>query len=252
MIMKPKYVDFHTHLELYPDIESAIAECDNLSIATLTVTNTPKTFLRNFNLAKKSGFVRAGLGMHPQLVAERYCEIELFERLLPNTRYVGEVGLDAGSQHRESIEIQRHIFEKVLKACARERGKILSVHSVRATKTVLDMIEEHLPRETGNIVLHWFSGTKMDLNRAIALGCYFSVNQAMLMSEKGRTAVAEIPMSRMLTETDGPFILQGNTPIRPGDVRHAVDRIAKLHHKTHDEIRKRILSNLNSLITEKM
>lgn len=250
--MRPKYVDLHTHLDLYPDLDAAIAECDKRDTATLTVTNTPGTFLRNKDAASGSGFVRVGLGMHPQHVAKRRDEIELFEKLLPGASYVGEVGLDAGPRHCGSFDVQRLAFERVLKACARERGKILSVHSVRAANAVLDMIEEHLPREAGKIVLHWFSGSADDLKRAIDLGCFFSVNEAMLASGKGRRTVAEIPMRRMLTETDGPFVQRGNAPVRPGDVGRAIDGIAEIKRKTHDEIRKETLRNLFFLVKEKI
>ena len=112
--MRPDYVDFHTHLDLYPDLPAAIAACDRRRTATLTVTTTPKAFARNRELADVSEFVRVGLGLHPQLVAERSGEIALFEKLLPRSRYVGEVGLDAGPRHFRSLELQKSIFERIL------------------------------------------------------------------------------------------------------------------------------------------
>ena len=151
--MRPDYVDFHSHLDLYPDLPAAIAACDRRRTATLTVTTTPKAFERNCELANVSEFVRVGLGLHPQLVAERSEEIELFEKLLPRSRYVGEVGLDAGPRYYRSLEIQKSIFERILRLCADHGGKILSVHSVRATKPVLDLLEKHLPLHQGTVVL---------------------------------------------------------------------------------------------------
>ena len=121
--MRPDYVDFHTHLDLYPDLRVAIAACDRRRTATLTVTTTPKAFVRNRELADVSEFVRVGLGLHPQLVAERSGEIALFEKLLPQSRYVGEVGLDAGPRHYRSLELQKSIFEHILRLCAKRRGE---------------------------------------------------------------------------------------------------------------------------------
>jgi TatD DNase family protein len=72
---------------------------------------------------------------------------------------------------------------------------------------VLDVIERHLPRNRGVAVLHWFTGTKAEARRAAALGCYFSINAEMMYSGRGRALVAELPMDRLLTETDGPFTL---------------------------------------------
>ena len=52
------------------------------------------------------------------------------------------------------------------------RRKILTVHSVRATKIVLDMIESHPPPTRGRVVVHWSTGSEIRRD----LGCYLSIN----------------------------------------------------------------------------
>ena len=94
--MRPLWVDFHCHLDLYPDHASLVAESDRERVATLAVTTTPKAWRRNREVAAGSDYVRVALGLHPQLVAERASELLLFEKFLPETRYVGEIGLEAG------------------------------------------------------------------------------------------------------------------------------------------------------------
>jgi TatD DNase family protein len=111
---RPRWVDMHCHLDLFPNHREIIAECDREEIATLTVTTTPKAWLKNQALASDSKYVRVALGLHPQLVAERADEIKLFERYLSEARYVGEVGLDAGPQYYRSIEAQERVFERYL------------------------------------------------------------------------------------------------------------------------------------------
>lgn len=247
--MRPDYVDFHTHLDLYPDLARAIATCDRKRVATLAVTTTPKAFERNVELSSDSDFVRVGLGLHPQLVAQRHHEIDLFEALLPRTRYVGEVGLDRGPAHYRSFELQRSIFARVLRACAEDGGKILSLHSVRATKPVLDMLDEHLPPDRARVVLHWFNGSRTDVRRAVERGCYFSINEGMLRSVNGERVLRDIPKDRVLTETDGPFIVRGDKPIEPGDVLRAVEMLAASLETPIEGIRRQILSNFRSLVT---
>ena len=247
--MRPDYVDFHTHLDLYPDLPTAIAACDQRRTATLTVTTTPKAFARNRELADVSEFVRVGLGLHPQLVAERSGEIVLFEKLLQHSRYVGEVGLDAGPRHYRSLELQKSTFEQILRLCADEGGKILSIHSVRATKQVLDLLEMYLPSYRGTSVLHWFLGTVGEVRRGTELGCYFSVNEQMLSSPKGRRILLEIPENRLLTETDGPFVERDGQPISAGDVTRAVEMIANLKQRSVLNVQSLIIENLHSLIT---
>lgn len=246
--MRPNYVDFHTHLDLYPDLARAITACDRQRVATLAVTTTPKAFERNVELAAGSDFVRVGLGLHPQLVADRHTEIDLFESLLPRTRYVGEIGLDLGPAHYRSFELQQSIFGRILRACAKQGGKILSLHSVRATKPVLNMLDEYLPPDRAGVVLHWFCGSKADVRRAVDRGYYFSVNESMLASTTGLRVVREIPIDRVLTETDGPFLARENAPIKPGDVGRALEMTASSVGATTEDIRLQVLANLREIL----
>lgn len=247
--MRPDFVDFHCHLDLYPDLATAIAQCERCRAATLAVTTTPKAFTRNRQLAADSQFVRVALGLHPQLVEERAGELDLFERLLPETRYVGEVGLDAGPRHYRSLDVQKRVFRTILTLCAQSGGKIVSVHSVRAAKHVLDLIEECLPNSRGKVVLHWFTGSIAEARRGVELGCYFSVNERMLNSPKGRRVLREIPNERLLTETDGPFVERAGKPIEPGDVLPVVTEIARIREITIESIRAQVVTNLNALVT---
>jgi len=116
-----KLVDFHCHLDLYPDFEALVMESERLEIFTLAVTTTPKAWARNQMLASNTRYVRAALGLHPQLVAEHWREIDLWEKLLSETRYVGEVGLDAGPRYFSSMARQEKIFRQILRRCGRSR-----------------------------------------------------------------------------------------------------------------------------------
>src|SRR5882672_9500233 len=120
-------VDFHCHLDLYPDHEAAISRAEKSRTYTLSVTTTPKAWPRNCELTR-----------NPQLVAERAGELPLWERHLPETRYVGEVGLDAGPRYYKSLDVQKQIFQTILQRCAEAGGKIITVHSVRSASAVLD------------------------------------------------------------------------------------------------------------------
>lgn len=241
-------IDFHCHLDLYPEHEEAVARCERNGVFTLAVTTTPKAWPRNQELAAQTRHVRAALGLHPQLVAERGHEIALWKELLPRTRYVGEVGLDAGPRFYASFDRQKDVFVEVLTACAAASDKILTVHSVRATKVVLDMIEKHLPAARGRVVLHWFTGTVSEIRRAVDLGCYFSVNSEMLANERHATTNRAFPLNRVLTETDGPFTRTGARPAEPGDVWRAVEGLAALHGLDATDMGRWIGGNLKTLL----
>ena len=243
-------VDFHCHLDLYLDHAEAVARCERDGVFTLAVTTTPRAWPRNQELAAQTRHVRAALGLHPQLVAERSHEIALWKELLPQTRYVGEVGLDAGPKFYRSFERQKEVFVEVLTSCASASDKILTVHSVRATKVVLDMIEKHLPPTRGRVVLHWFTGTAAEIRRAVDLGCYFSVNAEMLANENRVVANRAFPLGRVLTETDGPFTRTGARPSLPSDVWRAVEGLASLHGLEPADVGREIAANLKALLEE--
>jgi TatD DNase family protein len=246
--MRSGLVDFHCHLDLYPDHAAAVQQCEADGVFTLAVTTTPKAWSRNQELAAPTRHVRAALGLHPQLVGERAQEITLWEELLPLTRYVGEVGLDAGPRFYKSFEKQKEVFARILTLCAKAGDKILTVHSVRATKTVLDMIEQHMPPERGRVVLHWFTGTVSEAKRANDLGCYFSINAEMLIGEKRRALVENLPQARLLTETDGPFTMTGSRPTTPNDVLFVVNELARMRSLVGVEMEMEIARNLKSLL----
>jgi TatD DNase family protein len=193
--------------------------------------------------------VRVALGLHPQLVAERESELPLFERLLSETRYVGEVGLDAGPRFYRSFDAQERVFERVLRACAEHGGKVLTVHSVRAVGKVLGHVERFLPPDRGRVVLHWFTGTPAEARRATALGCYFSINSEMLHSPKHRQLVVALPEDCLLTETDGPFVQVGGRPVRPREVAGTVEQLALVRGTSTETMARTVIANLRRLLT---
>ncbi len=243
-----KGVDFHCHLDLYPDHAAAIAQAESAGVYTLTVTTTPRAWPRNRELTEKTHYVRAALGLHPQLAEERADELPLWERYLSETRYVGEVGLDAGPRYYKSLDIQKRVFRTVLERCAEAGGKILTVHSVRTAGAVLEMIAKYLPAARGTVVLHWFTGSRSEARQAVALGCYFSVNTEMTRNERGRALIADLPVERLLTETDGPFTRIHGRPSHPMDALIVVDAIAQTRGTTSAIIAGAVRTNLGTLI----
>jgi TatD DNase family protein len=223
-------------------------EADSAGVFTLAVTTTPRAWPRNHELALRTRHVRAALGLHPQLVAERSNELDLWDQHLSETRYIGEVGLDAGPRFYKSIDLQKQVFQHVLRRCAEVGDKVITVHSIRAAKAVLDHVEAYLPSARGKVVLHWFTGTKNEAMRALDLGCFFSINAAMLENDRHASTVALIPLNRLLTETDGPFTKTGERPSKPSDVSLVVEGLSRLHCMSAIEFGAIIRDNLRTLL----
>lgn len=241
-------IDFHCHLDLYPSLEALVLRCETDKVFTLAVTTTPAAWERNRAAMKKTKYVRPALGLHPQLVAQRPNDRQLWEELLPQARYVGEVGLDASPRFYRSWEQQKETFEVVLRECAAAGGKILSIHSVRAAKAILDAIDARLPSRKGRAVLHWFTGTASEARRAVELGCYFSINPEMLRDDKHGALVRSLPRDRLLTETDGPFTATGTRPSEPTDVGDCLAELAKTLRMGQEDCASLLMRNLRQLV----
>jgi len=117
------------------------------------------------------------------LVGTRHRELPLLEELLGETRYVGEAGLDYVTRDPAERARQRQVFATILNCCASHGDKVLTIHSRRAADEVVAMLGADFP---GTAILHWFSGSSKTLAKAVAQGCFFSINPAMLESTGGR------------------------------------------------------------------
>jgi TatD DNase family protein len=238
-------IDFHCHLDLYPNPEREVRDVEAARVYVLSVTTTPKAWPRTAQLAKGHKRIRTALGMHPQLAHERHDELPIFEHLLPRVRYVGEIGLDGTPGYAEHSKIQTKVFASTLDLSARMGGRILTIHSRRAVDQVLDHLSAR--PDAGVPILHWFSGTQSQLRRAIDIGCWFSVGPAMLAGDKGRALAKAMPRDRILTETDGPFAGGPQHPLRPVDAWKAVHQLAALWDIPKKEAESQLLENLRDL-----
>lgn len=238
-------IDFHCHIDLYPNAAEVARECTHRKLYVLSVTTTPSAWKGTSALAQGASTIRTAIGLHPQLAAEREHELPLFDSCLSLTRYVGEVGLDGSDELRSTWDAQVRVFSHVLGRCKEAGGKILSIHSRRAASAVLDQLEQW--QGCGIPILHWFSGTFAELERAISLGCWFSVGPAMLKSKKGQGLAAQMPPDRVLTETDGPFAQMNDRNLSPWDVAISIQGLARLWRSSDEEAVRRVTDNLRKL-----
>jgi TatD DNase family protein len=239
-------IDLHCHLDLYPTPGRVIAEADKREMFVLAVTTTPKAFAGNLRLVDGRKRIRVAVGLHPELVATRHREVNDLCDLMPQTKYVGEVGIDGSPDHASSLNLQKDVFQTIVAHAETHGGKILSIHSRGAATQVLDIIEKRLSKSVP--VLHWFSGTKRELDRALSLGCWFSVGSAMARGRRGRELFAAIPSNRLLTETDGPFVTDGKQPLMPWHVETVLPVLSDLWTCSLDDANRKLHLNLRMLM----
>lgn len=238
-------IDFHCHLDLFSQPDLAASEAERAGIYVLSVTNTPKAFPKTAQIAKARQRMRTALGLHPQLVPERHDEVSLFVRLLPETQYVGEIGIDGGEGYVDHLDLQREVFERLLRACASEGGRVMSIHSRHASGEVIDCLRRW--PTAGTPILHWFTGSKRDAQAAASLGSWFSVGLPMLQSKRMAEVVATLPRDRILTETDAPFVSTQGTAYPVAALQEAVTRLSKIWGCSPKEVDAQLKSNLSRL-----
>lgn len=236
--------DTHLHLDLYKDYHKIIEEIESNSIYTISVTNAPSVFKKACEIVQGCKYIKTALGFHPELAKQRYYELESFSEFITETIYVGEVGLDFFNATNEEKIIQKKIFEKILFLCAKHPKKILSIHSRKAVEDVLALLGSTFP---GVIILHWFSGSLNSLKQALRNGFYFSINIPMLSSITGKRIVKEIPLHSLLLESDGPFVMINDRPVRPLDNKLVIEGIAQIKKIDFEEAERVMTDNFKKL-----
>jgi TatD DNase family protein len=237
-------IDMHCHIDLYKNPQEIIANCIEKDIYVLSVTTTPNAWEVTNKIAKNAKKIRTALGFHPQIIAQRYKEIELFDELLPNAKYVGEIGLDGSREYAASFNIQMSGFRHIIKSINKHSGKILSIHSRNAAEAVLSEIYN----VKGISILHWFSGNKTELDMAIKQECWFSIGLPMLASKKGRDIISHIPKEKILTETDGPFTSYQNNILQPWNIEYIYPLLSVLWNIPVNDTAQMIFSNFKKLL----
>lgn len=196
-----KLYDTHFHLDLQKEKKTALDEINKWKIYTIAVTNLPDLYKKEQGKIV-SPYVRLALGFHPELLSDYKHQIPLMWELLPQAKYVGEVGLDFSSSRH--VQEQVSFFEELIDRCLKDSNKIVSIHSRKSASTVIDIIGDNF---TFKPILHWFTGNKKELDIAVERGYYFSINASMIKSAKGKEIVDRVPKSQLLLETDRPFTI---------------------------------------------
>lgn len=191
--------DTHFHLDLQKNVKAAIEEINANKIYTIAMTNLPLLYEKEFKLYE-SPYIRMALGFHPELVGEYKKYIPLMWEKLKDARYIGEVGIDfTYSKYQKE---QSDFFLELIERCRNDKTKIISIHSRKAEKEVLEILGDSFSFKP---ILHWYSGEACLLKRAVEVGCYVSFNAQMLKSNKIKQFLAIAPQDRILLETDSPF-----------------------------------------------
>lgn len=257
--MEPKLFDAHVHLDLMSDAEDVARDAAARGLALFDCGVDPRDYDAAVQRDARFEAVMPGLGLHPWWLAYGRCgkaEIDLLCEFATCAPLIGEVGLDFSPRFAGTEGTQTEAFDRLCKALTGHPlpHRILSIHAVRAAGNVLDILERHGLLKAGQdspaIIFHWFSGTSDDLTRARAAGCYFSINERMLKTKRGREYARQIPEDRLLLETDYPDNPQGDCAASDiaASLTKTLDQLAAIRHISKVNLTANVAATTKSLL----
>lgn len=238
------FMDAHMHFDLYKDRKSIANYIELNKSYTIAVTNLPILFEKYYETYKNYQYMKVALGFHPELAHQYREQLPIFMRNLDKTRYIGEIGLDYTTKDLINRKSQLIIFSEIIKICSDKGNKILSVHSRKAFTEVLNILDDF----KGKVILHWYSGTISELVRAIDSGYYFSINHQMINSKNGRKIIDNIPLERIIIESDAPFTNQLKDRYDLFFIEKVYEYLSESRGISIEEISKRIKSNFKNIL----
>lgn len=254
-------VDSHCHLDFDvfdEDRDAAVERAREAGIGTLvTICTRISRFEAIRAIAHRYDGIFCSVGIHPHQVAEEDpVDTETLVALAtgdPKVVGIGETGLDYyydyGPRDAQQASFRRHV------AAARETGLPLIVHTRDADDDMAGILTEESRAGAFPGVLHCFSSSRALAETALELGFYISLSGIVTFrnAEDLRDIAKDVPLDRILVETDAPFLAP--VPNRgkrnePSFVVHTAAMVADLKGVSPDELARVTTNNFNRLFTK--
>ena len=238
-------IDVHCHLEYMEDVDAVVAECKKRNMACV-INSVPDPANMGDGIAlqrKYPQFVYLCAGFHPHHVSEYLqTEIDAQIALIRDNRYgivgIGEVGLDYQGAHDTTR--QKEVFAQFIDL-ADELDMPLVVHCRDAFPDTLKLLVE---KNAKHVVFHCFSGNEKQLEFILGRPTWYVSFATNVCYTKKHPELAKLtPLSRMLLETDSPW-LDPDEPVRekrqltnrPWKIMKSAELIGKLKGFSTDEV----------------
>jgi TatD DNase family protein len=238
-------IDTHAHLDALEDADGALARAREAGVDRVITIGTGLASCRAvLELAEANDGVYAVLGIDPhQAGTDEAGRVGELEELLQNPAAVavGEAGLDYHYGAHRKTE-QRELFEAQLELARRVRLPVV-VHTREANDDTAAILRGY----DGTVVMHCFSEPGL-LATGLERDWYFSFagNVTYPKASDLRDAARQVPASRILAETDSPYLapqpLRGRSN-EPAYVVHTVAALAAARGEDADELAARIEAN---------
>jgi TatD DNase family protein len=251
-----RFADAHIHLadsRYAQNIGEIVEDAKRLNVSALVANSMDlESSRRSLSLAEEHpDHVYAALGIHPWNTKQlNPNEVEdtinlIFENRENRQRVVavGEIGLDSSySGGGEPTEAQMQVFHKMLSAAEKTSLPVI-IHSRGTTSQIVSLLPSYKIKK---VLLHWFSQPHSLIPTIVDRGYYITEGLPSVFSGGIREVVRRIPLTNLMTETDGPVSFRG--PFKgklttPSFIPTVVEAIAELKGKEKSEVADRIFQN---------
>jgi TatD DNase family protein len=198
-------------------------------------------------LSKEYSFIHPTLGLSPNRVAglnkkALSAVVSQITAHLEEISGIGEVGLDHyHCKDARLREKQQCVFQKILEL-ATTLDKPLILHARCAEETALDLVCEQKC-----VVFHCYSGSTETMKRIIDSGFYISLSTLVCFSKHHQQLAEEVPLRRLLVETDSPFLSPRRGRNEPAYIVDAVNAIAKAKNTTPSKVARATTENAKKI-----
>lgn len=258
------FVDSHAHLDgkqFESDRQQVVARAQEAGVRTIVAIGNgdgPPNLDAGIKLAEKYPFMYATIGIHPHeaSLASDHAYAEM-ERLAQHPKVIawGEIGLDYYYDHSPR-ETQTQVFIRQMELAAAARKPIVihcrpSDNSDNAWHDFFELVETHWASNGIGGILHCFTGTWEQAKRGLDLGFLvsFAGNVSFPKAQQIRDAARQVPLDRMLIETDCPYLAP--IPYRgkrnePAYVKETARHIGELRGLSMDAVGEQTARNFYS------
>jgi TatD DNase family protein len=248
--------DTHAHLnaEQYnEDLSEVITRAQEAGVSNIVVVGFDRpTITRAMQLCEAYDFIYACVGWHPVDAIDMTEEdLKWIEELAahPKVVAIGEMGLDY-HWDKSPHDIQKEVFRKQIHLAKKVKLPIV-IHNRDATADIVEILREEGAGEVGGI-MHCFSGSVEVAKQCLDMNFYISLGGPVTFknAKKPKEVAAEIPLERLLIETDCPYLTphphrgQRN---EPSYVKLVAEQIAEIKGLSYEEIARTTSDNAKKL-----
>ncbi len=246
------YFDSHIHLsdpQYLPDMEFILKGMECMKMKACCVSMNVENSSQTLNLAKKSNLVLPFIGIHPEYAHDKIEKIiSLIDDHHDVLSGIGEIGLDPTYvKDDKDYKRQIHVFETLL-SLAEKFKKPVSIHSRKSLDNVFEIMTSY---DTKHALLHWFDGSKKQLQKAMDMGFFVSYGPVTIYANDKQTLLSKTEESKILVETDGPVRFSRCFEMKSGQISFIPSVIfcaSKILGKTFEDMSLLLEKNSNNYL----